>query len=143
VDSARNPGQCGQDNRPTSHVESYRYYLRAAVLIGALAGAALGAINLTWIAVWGFTGIMPRWDWWPALIQAHGNAQLYGWTGLFIIGIACHSLPRMLRKDPPSAGRARGIFVMVLGGLMLSLIAQPLAARTPFGPLFVASMALQ
>jgi hypothetical protein len=70
--------------RSRVQIEDYRYYLRAAVLVGMLAGAALGALNLTWIAAWGCTRSMPQWDWWPALIQAHGNAQLYGWTGLFI-----------------------------------------------------------
>jgi uncharacterized protein involved in response to NO len=124
-------------------VESYRYYLRAAVLIGALAGAALGAVNLTWIAVWGYTGLMPDWGWWPGLIQAHGNAQLYGWCGLFIIGIASHSIPRMLGKPSLPAGLARAIFLLVLGGLLLGLPAQPLAARPPFGTLFVLAMGLQ
>jgi hypothetical protein len=43
--------------------DSYRYYLRAAVLIGMLAGAALGSVNLTWIAVWDYTGSTPHWVW--------------------------------------------------------------------------------
>lgn len=128
---------------PAEPAESYRYYLRAAVLIGALAGAALGAVNLTWIAVWGFTGVMPAWSWWPALVQAHGNAQLYGWCGLFVMGIASHSLPRMLRKPPMRAWRATAIFGLVLAGLLLGLMAQPLAAAHPWGLLFVLSMALQ
>lgn len=128
---------------PAEETESYRYYLRAAVLIGMLAGAALGAVNLTWIAVWGYTGLMPRWDWWPALIQAHGNAQLFGWTGLFVIGIALHSLPRMLQRPAPSSGRAAGIFGSILTGLLLGLVAQPLAAQPLFGALFVVSAFLQ
>ncbi|MBI3910871.1 MAG: DUF1858 domain-containing protein [Armatimonadetes bacterium] len=123
--------------------ESYRYYLRAAVLIGVLAGAGLGAVNLTWIAIWGFTGEMPRWDWWPALIQAHGNAQLFGWTGLFVIGIASHSLPRMLQRPAPSPGLAGAIWALILSGLTLGLVAQPLAAQAGFARLFVISAALQ
>lgn len=128
---------------PAEPTESYRYYLRAAALIGALAGAALGAVNLTWIAVWGFTGQMPNWPWWPALIQAHGNAQLFGWCGLFVMGIAAHSIPRMLRKPAPRPWMAPTVFGLVLTGLLLGLVAQPLAARPPWGALFVLSMALQ
>src|SRR5262249_36590081 len=131
--------------------ENYRYYLRAAVLIGMLAGAALGTVNLTWIAVWGQRalsasargGSMPHWIWWPALIQAHGDAQLYGWTGLFIIGVAGHSLPRMLQRPAPPAWLARAVFVSILGGLVLGLFAQPLAASGTLAPLFPAAMALQ
>jgi hypothetical protein len=123
--------------------ESYRHYLRAAVLIGALAGAALGAVNLTWLATWGFTGEMPNWTWWPALIQAHGNAQLYGWTGLFIIGIASHSLPRMLRKPPPAGWLQRAIFGLVASGLLLALFAQPAADRPGWALAFTAGTALQ
>jgi uncharacterized protein involved in response to NO len=122
---------------------NYRYYLRAAVLIGVLAGAALGALNLSWIATWGLAGAMPQWRWWPALIQAHGNAQLYGWTGLFIIGIASHSLPRMLQRPAPSRRMAAGVFGLVLGGLVLGLIAQPLAIDPALAPFFPTAMALQ
>jgi hypothetical protein len=123
--------------------ENYRYYLRAAVLVGMLAGAALGTVNLTWIAVWGYTGNMPHWEWWPALIQAHGDAQLYGWTGLFIIGIAGHSLPRMRRRPAPPPWLARAVFASILGGLVLGLFAQPLAAYRTLAPVFPAAMALQ
>ncbi|HEU4751910.1 MAG TPA: hypothetical protein VFU47_02300, partial [Armatimonadota bacterium] len=123
--------------------ENYRYYLKTAVLIGMLAGAALGAINLTWIAAWGLTGQMPHWEWWPALVQAHGNAQLYGWCGLFILGIAGHSLPRMLQRPAPAPWLARAVFGLLLSGILLDLIAQPLAARPGFGAAYVAAMLLQ
>jgi hypothetical protein len=108
-----------------------------------LAGAALGTVNLTWIAVWGYTREMPQWDWWPALIQAHGNAQLYGWTGLFIMGIAGHSLPRMLRRPAPCTWLAKTVFGLVLGGLVLGLVAQPLAAHGVVAPLLPVSAAIQ
>lgn len=123
--------------------ESYRYFLKAAVLVGAIAGAALGATNLTWIAVWGFTGMMPNWPWWGALVQAHGNAQLYGWCGLFIMGIAGHSLPRMLGKPAPPRWAPPVVFGLVLGGLLVCLFAQPLAAGGPGAPFFLAGTVFQ
>jgi hypothetical protein len=87
--------------------EGYRSYLRAAVLVCLVAGAALGTLNLTWLVSWATSGVMPRWVWWPALIQAHGDAQLFGWTGLFIMGIASHLLPR-LRQRPRRRPGTRG-----------------------------------
>lgn len=137
--------QYGQAAAPARQVEteSYRYYLRAAAVIGAIAGAALGAVNLSWLAVWGATGMMPNWPWWAALIQGHGNAQLFGWCGLFIMGIACHSLPRMLGKDPAPGWLTRSIFALVLSGLLLVLFAQPLIAVWGWGPAFIAGSVLQ
>lgn len=128
---------------PAEAADSYRYFLRAAALLGMISGAALGAIALTHLATWGYTGSMPVGNGWAALIQAHGNAQLFGWTGLFVIGIALHSLPRMLQRPAPAPAAARAIFALVLGGLLAGLVAQPLAAqgRLPF--LFPAAMAAQ
>src|SRR5262249_33722816 len=54
-----------------------------------------------------------------------------------------HSLPRMLQRPAPSPSLARGIFALVLAGLLLGLVAQPLAARPGFSLLFPAAMALQ
>jgi hypothetical protein len=86
---------------------------------------------------------MPRWDWWPALVQAHGNAQLYGWCGLFVMGIAYHSLPRMLQSAPPTRRFALATFALVLSGLLIALFAQPLAARPGFGAAWVMGSLLQ
>lgn len=123
--------------------ESYRHYLRAAVLVGMLAGAGLGAINLSWIAMWGYTGVMPAWDWWPALVQAHGNAQLFGWCGLFIMGVAAHSLPRMLQRPGPPVWLERSVFGLILTGVLLGLVSQPLTGRGGFGLVFALSAGLQ
>src|SRR5262245_19139239 len=68
------PTPAEPEPEPEPEAESYRYYLRAAVLVGIFGGAALGAIALTHLAVWGFTGTLPRWGWWAPLVQAHGNA---------------------------------------------------------------------
>src|SRR5262249_21108206 len=76
-------------------------------------------------------------------IQAHGNAQLYGWAGLFIIGIAGHSLPRMLQRPSPAPRLARSVFGLILAGLVLGLVAQPLAIHPSLAPLFPLAMALQ
>src|SRR5256885_1998912 len=94
-------------------------------------------------ALWGFRNALPEWVWWPGLIQTHGDAQLFGWAGLFIIGIATHSLPHMLQRPAPPAWLARSIFGLILCGLTLGLFAQPLAAMGVLAPLFPAAMALQ
>ena len=36
----------------------------------------------------------------PAWLQAHGQAQIFGWVGSFIIGIGLHAIPRLRRGQP-------------------------------------------
>ena len=62
-------------------------------LAGALLSAALGL------------GV-PLGPWWPAVAQVHGHAQLAGFAGLMVLGVAFHFLPR-LRGAPLAAPGAR------------------------------------
>lgn len=36
----------------------------------------------------------------PAWLQAHGQAQIFGWVGSFILGIGLHAIPRLRRGQP-------------------------------------------
>lgn len=36
----------------------------------------------------------------PAWIQAHGQAQLFGWVGTFILGIGFYSIPKLRKLKP-------------------------------------------
>ena len=71
--------------------------------------------------------------WWAAMAQAHGHLQLYGWAGLFVLGVALHFLPR-LRGTPLALPR---LVPWILGfqvtGLVLRAISQPLLAATGTG----------
>lgn len=75
--------------------------LSAFILTGlvfvALPGTLLGVWNLLTISgAHGSSGVSTAW------IQAHGQAQLFGWVGSFILGISLYVLPkfvnRMIRK---------------------------------------------
>ena len=75
-------------------------YLRAALLLGSGGGFALAAV-LTLSPLFG----IPLGTWWVAMVQTHGHLQLFGWVGLFVVGIALYFLPRLgpaLRKEPRS-----------------------------------------
>ncbi len=71
--------------------------------------------------------------WWAGMAQAHGHLQLYGWAGLFVLGVALHFLPR-LRGTPLALPR---LVPWILGfqvtGLVLRAISQPLLAATGTG----------
>ena len=65
----------------------------AVLPIGLAVAAALGGIPLG--AILALMAADGRLDArWTAAVQAHGQAQLMGWLGLFIVGMALHIVPR-------------------------------------------------
>lgn len=82
----------------------------AALLVGAL------ALNVP-------TGL-----WWLAWSQAHGHAQLFGFVGLFVLGMGLYFLPRLRGARLRNPARAeRGFWLLTLGILGRTL-AQPVLA---------------
>ena len=106
--------------RPARHQEPFTRVapvLRAALLLGVGGGFALAAV-LTLARLFHVPGAL----WWLATAQAHGHLQLYGWAGLFVLGVGMHFLPR-LRGAPLAAPRA---VPWLLGALVASLICRAL-----------------
>ncbi|MGZ3583122.1 MAG: hypothetical protein ACXWQ5_13810 [Ktedonobacterales bacterium] len=99
--------------------------LRSALVIGSCGGFLFAAILTITAAFHLNTGA-----WWIALAQAHGHLQLYGWAGLFVLGVALHFLPR-LRGAPLAAPR---LIAWIVGLQVTSIIvrgvSQPLAATS-------------
>jgi uncharacterized protein involved in response to NO len=76
---------------------------------------------------------LPLGLWWVALVQAHGHVQLFGWAGLFVLGVALHFLPR-LRGTPLAYPRMTPWLLTLLGGgLTLRVLSQPLLAAAAPG----------
>ena len=115
--------------------------LGTALMLGIFGGFLMATVLTVTRAVHARTGL-----WWIALAQAHGHLQLYGWAGLFVLGVAFHFLPR-LRGAPlayPSA--VRWILCGQAVALIIRAISQPLLSADGFGPwraLLVVSGALE
>ena len=92
----------------------YRRFLKAALLFTFTGGAALGAWALIVMAVRGELGGIGR-----GLIQVHGHYQLFGWVGLFVVGVAYHILPRLSGRELPSYALASVSFVVLVAGTIL------------------------
>ena len=58
--------------------------------MGLGAGFGIGAGSFTAVTLG-----LPVGAWWAALTQAHGHAQLFGFAGLMVFGVALHFLPRL------------------------------------------------
>lgn len=89
----------------------YRRFLKAALLFTLTGGATLGAWALILMAIRGRLGGIGR-----GLIQVHGHWQLFGWVGLFVVGVAYHVLPRLTGVPLPSYRLASVSFVLLVLG---------------------------
>ncbi len=106
----------------------FKAYLSTAIAITLSVGTVWGVKILLEIA---FHRSFRAPDY--AGIQAHGHAQIYGWVGLFIMGVAYFSVPKFLQARPRSLVPGWTAFALMTLGIALRAIAQPLAQYPEFG----------
>lgn len=97
--------------------------LKAALLMGAGGGFLLATILTGTSAL-----SVPLGAWWEATAQAHGHLQLYGWAGLFVLGVALHFLPRLRGTPLVGARLVPWLLGIMIVSLLLRAISQPLLA---------------
>ena len=95
--------------------------IRLSVALGATAGFSLGLV-LLWAVALGRTASLP----WASLVQVHGQIQIFGFVGLFILGTASQLLPGFLSR--PLTHRRPIVYggYLLAGGLLVRAIAQPI-----------------
>ena len=120
--TAGGPGWGGE----TRQNQTYKPFVRGALITVLTIGCTLGAINL---AVMGFGADLNAV--WTPLIQSHGYAQVFGWVGLFIMGIAYHLVPRFYLRPLTRPRLVLPSFALVASGLVVRFAAQPFAAQYP------------
>jgi uncharacterized protein involved in response to NO len=106
-------------------------FVLAALAIALTAGFGYAAII---VAAFAF-----RWQmgtWWIAMVQAHGHAQLFGWTGLFIVGTALLFLPRLRGTILARIELASWCLASLVAGIVLRALTQPLGTVIPQGSSF-------
>ncbi len=92
----------------------YRRFFRGALAILLFAGVALGVLAIT-APVLGITLDL------AGVVQAHGNAQLFGFIGLFVMGFACQGLPRFKYVQLWRPRLANAAFLLMIAGVALHL----------------------
>ena len=97
-----------------AHENLYRRFLKAALLFTFTGGTVLGAWALVVMALRGRLGGFGH-----GLLQVHGHYQLFGWVGLFVVGIAYHILPRLTGVPLPSYRLASLSFALMVAGTLL------------------------
>ncbi|MFO0910373.1 MAG: DUF1858 domain-containing protein [Isosphaeraceae bacterium] len=95
----------------------YRPYFLTAIAVALTAGASWGA----WI-LWniGLSGSFLETS--VHTVNAHGEAQIYGWVGLFIMGFAYQAFPRMWQVRLPAPGLAWIAFLGMVAGILLRTV---------------------
>src|SRR5262245_52978438 len=106
----------------------YPPFVKGALVATLTGGATLGLVALTIAGLRGSLGT--GLSWWTPVIQAHGHVQIFGWVALFIMGVACHVVPRFKATDLHRPDLARATFWLMAGGLLARSLAQPWARES-------------
>ena len=91
--------------KPDNNIEAIKRREKAlARMIMTYIGTGLAFMLLpgTFLGVWNLLSISAKQSSntiSPAWIQAHGQAQVFGWIGSFILGIGFYSIPKMRRAQ--------------------------------------------
>ena len=111
------------ESQKRSHSNFHFGFVLAALGVALTAGFGYAAILAAMI---GFQ--MSMGDWWVAMLQAHGHAQLLGWIGLFIIGVSLYFLPRLAGAPLRYPRLPPRILCLLATGVLLRGFSQPLLA---------------
>jgi uncharacterized protein involved in response to NO len=109
-------GELKEERKPvSSEMESehlYKQFVFAALAVALTVGFGLGLVNLVRIAsAQSYAEVS------GALKQIHGHAQIFGWVGLFVMGVACHALPRMKMQPLRPVRAAKASLWLMLAGI--------------------------
>jgi cbb3-type cytochrome oxidase subunit 1 len=100
----------------------YKQFVFGALFVALTAGFGLGLVNLTRISLaqsyYEISGVLK---------QIHGHAQVFGWVGLFVMGVAFHAVPRMKMVALRPVRAAQACLWLMLTGVSLRVLAQPFA----------------
>lgn len=105
--------------QPAVEDRSYIGYIASALVIALAAGFLLAIV-----APLTSTGTLPWDERLPQLIQAHAWAQLHGWAGLFVAGMAMRLIPRFAGRPPIPVRVTLPILVLLVVAVVLRTIAQ-------------------
>lgn len=121
-DSGKPPTAAGAASSPR-HAPFRPGFLQVALATAILGGFGL-ASHLSFLIGFG----LPLSPAFPALVQAHGHAQLVGWAGLFVMGFSLHFIPRLASVSLAHPRWIAPILWLMGTGLLLRTAGQPALA---------------
>ncbi|MBF6600723.1 MAG: NnrS family protein [Dehalococcoidia bacterium] len=129
-------GGVAQQARPHDDAP-YRLFIATSLALAVFGGFLLAvvlplaqALELSWGTDW------------LALVQVHGQLQLLGFAGLFVIGMSFRLMPRFSGRTLASPELVRPLLACVALSLVMRAIAQPWASGTARDAVLLGSAAL-
>ena len=128
------PGSQGPEAAPAPDIPAiadtiYRRYFLGGIVLTLTAGATWGAWLLWTIAGSGSFRSIPL-----DSINAHGEAQIFGWVGLFIMGFAYQAFPRLWQTTLAVPRLAAWTFLLMIAGLIVRTIGIASGEAWSFSP---------
>ena len=111
-------------DRPDVADTIYRRFFVAGILVVLTLGASWGALLLWRIGLGGSFTSASLFE-----INAHGQAQIFGWMGLFIMGFAYQAFPRFWQTTLVAPQLALVSFILMVAGVVLSTIGMIITGR--------------
>ncbi len=116
----------------------YRRFVATAILITLTFGTFWGVSILTKAATTRSFGAPD-----PAQIQAHAHAQVFGWIGLLIMGVAYFLYPKFKSVDSRNTKAIVASYWMMTTGIVLRAICQPFSENALAGAAVAVSAAVE
>jgi hypothetical protein len=137
--AAESPLPPGAPAGPVPGDAIYRPFFKAGIAVVLTLGAAWGAyllLRIAWAGRFAEAGLHE--------VNAHGQAQIFGWVGLFVMGFAYQAFPRFKHASLSHPRLALASLALMVAGLVVRSACEPAADALPFaGPLAVVGAVLE
>jgi iron-sulfur cluster repair protein YtfE (RIC family) len=102
------------DEAESAYENIYEKFIKTAIIIALSTGCVYGAFILFYMGIQHSLYAVPK-----VLIETHGHTQIFGWVGLFIMGVSYFILPRFYAVRIYSGKLANLSFYCMVVGIFL------------------------
>ena len=102
------------DEAELAYENIYEKFIKTAIIIALSTGCVYGAFILFYMGIQHSLYAVPK-----VLIETHGHTQIFGWCGLFIMGVSYFVLPRFYAVRIYSGKLANLSFYFMVVGIFL------------------------
>jgi iron-sulfur cluster repair protein YtfE (RIC family) len=102
------------EDAESAYENIYEKFIKAAIIIALSTGCVYGAFILFYMGIQHSLYAVPK-----VLIETHGHTQIFGWVGLFIMGVSYFILPRFYAVRIYSGKLANLSFYCMVAGIFL------------------------
>ena len=102
------------DDAESAYENIYEKFIKTAIIIALTTGCVYGAFILFYMGIQHSLYSVPK-----VLIETHGHTQIFGWVGLFIMGVSYFVLPRFYAVRIYCGKLANLSFYFMVAGIFL------------------------